>query len=67
VILVEQPGLGDDPSPATNARIVSERIAAPVLRFPHLTAAQLDDDAALTAAAHDSGLLAQVLPLIHTR
>jgi len=43
-----------DPSPRTNARILEQRLALPVLRFPLCP----DDDEALAEAAARSGLLA---------
>jgi dethiobiotin synthase len=57
VILVQQAGLGDDPSPASNHALLASRTQAQVLRFPHLPASALDDDSALSAAARHSGLL----------
>jgi dethiobiotin synthetase len=43
-----------DPSPRTNARILEQRLALPVMPFPHCP----DDDDALADAASRAGLLA---------
>jgi dethiobiotin synthetase len=44
----------DDPSRATNTRILRERLDSPVLQFPHVD----DNDDMLAAAAVASGLIA---------
>lgn len=54
VILSQHAPSDDDPSVLTNARILAERIAAPVVRFPPCD----DDDDALARAASHCGLLA---------
>lgn len=57
VVLVDQPRASQDLSARTNARILDERLGAPVFEFPFTE----DDDAALAAAASISGLMAAVL------
>jgi dethiobiotin synthetase len=56
VVLVRGPWSRDDPSVRTNHRILSERVAAPVLSFP---ACDDDDDALARAAAP---LVARLFP-----
>ncbi|HEX7481151.1 MAG TPA: dethiobiotin synthase [Polyangiales bacterium] len=53
VILVQTRLDSSDPSPATNQRVLAERLAAPVLRFPHTS----NTPTALIRAAHESGLV----------
>jgi hypothetical protein len=48
--LEREPG---EVSSATNARVLSERLAVPVLRFPYVT----DDDDSLATAAVSCGLV----------
>jgi dethiobiotin synthetase len=57
VVLVDPEPGKDDPSVRTNARILDERLGAPVFEFPRTA----DDDEALALAAASSGLLATVL------
>lgn len=57
VALVDPEPLSADPSARTNARILDERLGAPVFEFPRAQ----DDDEALARAASASGLLAAVL------
>lgn len=52
-VLVASTTTQDDPSPASNARILSERLPCPVLRFPRAS----DDDDALADATERAGLL----------
>jgi hypothetical protein len=54
---VDQKGGQADPSIRTNARILDERLGAPVFEFPQTE----DSDEALAIAASTSGLLAAVL------
>jgi len=67
LILVQQTGLTDDPSPASNHSILQQRISAPVLRFPHLQGNAIHDDTALAYAARSSGLLDLALSLLSAR
>lgn len=57
VVLVDPDAGSEDPSARTNARILDERLGAPVFEFPRTA----DDDEALAVAAASSGLLATVL------
>ncbi|MDB4989111.1 MAG: Dethiobiotin synthetase [Myxococcaceae bacterium] len=57
VVLVDQKEARHDLSVRTNARILDERLGAPVFEFPYTE----DDDAALAVAASTSGLMAAVL------
>jgi dethiobiotin synthetase len=57
VVLVDPPPDQEDISTRTNARILDERLGAPVFEFPQTE----DDDDALARAASASGLLAAVL------
>ncbi|MET0343674.1 MAG: dethiobiotin synthase [Polyangiales bacterium] len=57
VVLVDPDPEHEDPSVRTNARILDERLGAPVFEFPRTA----DDDEALAVAAASSGLLATVL------
>jgi len=57
VVLVDPPGGDEDISMRTNARILDERLGAPVFEFPRTE----DDDEALLRAAQASGLLAAIL------
>jgi dethiobiotin synthetase len=57
LVLIDPPEGQEDPSVRTNARILDERLGAPVFEFPRTT----DDDEALAIAASASGLLAAVL------
>jgi len=54
VVLSAHAPLAGDPSPATNQRILRERLRLPVLGFPRCD----DDDDALARAAEAAGLLA---------
>jgi dethiobiotin synthetase len=56
VVLSAHAPLEADPSPATNARILHERLGLPVLSFPRCA----DDDDALARAAEAAGLLSLV-------
>lgn len=67
LILIQQTGLTDDPSPASNHSILQQRISAPVLRFPHLQGSALHDETALVYAARSSGLLDLAVSLIPAR
>jgi dethiobiotin synthase len=53
VVLTQQQPMAADPSVASNARILSERLDRPVLRFPYCT----DHDDVLAAAADSCGLI----------
>jgi dethiobiotin synthetase len=57
VVLVDQAAERQDLSSRTNARILDERLGAPVFEFPFTA----DDDTALAIAAATSGLMAAVL------
>jgi dethiobiotin synthetase len=57
VVLVDPPPDQRDLSARTNARILDERLGAPIFEFPYTE----DDDAALAMAAQTSGLMAAVL------
>jgi dethiobiotin synthetase len=57
VVLVDQRADQQDLSTRTNARILDERLGAPVFEFPYTE----DDDTALSIAASTSGLMAAVL------
>ena len=57
VVLVDPPDGEEDVSTRTNARILDERLGAPVFEFPRTA----DDDDALAIAASSSGLLAALL------
>lgn len=57
LVLVDPENPDGDPSVRTNARILDERLGAPVFEFPHTD----NEDEALARAASLSGLLAAVL------
>jgi dethiobiotin synthetase len=57
IVLVDPQNEQDDPSVRTNARILDERLGAPVFEFPRTD----DSDEALAVAASTSGLLSIVL------
>ncbi|HEX5656329.1 MAG TPA: dethiobiotin synthase [Polyangiales bacterium] len=57
IVLIDPKSAAEDPSVRTNARILDERLGAPVFEFPQTD----DSDAALAAAAASSGLLSVVL------
>jgi dethiobiotin synthetase len=57
VVLTDHGTPPDDLSPRTNRRILQQRLAFPVLAFPHCP----DDDEALADAARRCGLLSLLL------
>jgi dethiobiotin synthetase len=57
IVLVDPKSEAEDPSVRTNARILDERLGAPVFEFPQTD----DSDEALAVAAANSGLLSVVL------
>lgn len=57
IVLVDPRSDSEDPSTRTNARILDERLGAPVFEFPQTD----DSDEALAMAATNSGLLSVVL------
>jgi dethiobiotin synthetase len=57
IVLVDPRSEAEDPSVRTNARILDERLGAPVFEFPQTD----DSDEALAVAAANSGLLSVVL------
>ncbi len=57
IVLVDPKSEAEDPSVRTNARILDERLGAPVFEFPQTE----DSDEALAVAAANSGLLSVVL------
>jgi dethiobiotin synthetase len=51
------PAAADDPSSATNRRILAERIDVPILTFPQVAPHEVDDAESLASYAEASGLV----------